>query len=187
MHIKLLMVSSALALAYSLSSANAQEVLPQPPQQASPEQIIRCNGNSVKQTEFRWYVKRVYKREIIRKVALKKLDRMRYCSHSIKANKNMLRLQKAEGRKRRARILAARIFPVRPHLKSIAQCESHGNPQAISPNGMYRGKYQFSFSTWQSVGGKGDPAAASEYEQDKRAEMLYKTGGPGHWPVCQSA
>ena len=50
--------------------------------------------------------------------------------------------------------------------------------------GAYRGKYQFSFSTWASVGGSGDPAAASETEQDRRAAILYRTGGPGHWPVC---
>jgi hypothetical protein len=74
--------------------------------------------------------------------------------------------------------------PIPPQLKSIAQCESHSDPRAISPGGAYRGKYQFSFSTWQSVGGKGDPAAASETEQDRRAAKLYRTGGPGHWPVC---
>lgn len=71
-----------------------------------------------------------------------------------------------------------------PVLESIAQCESHGNPRAISAGGTYRGKYQFSFSTWASVGGEGDPAAASETEQDRRAAILYRTGGPGHWPVC---
>ena len=74
--------------------------------------------------------------------------------------------------------------PIPAVLASIAQCESHGNPRAISPGGTYRGKYQFSFSTWASVGGKGDPAAASETEQDRRAAILYRTGGPGHWPVC---
>ncbi len=71
-----------------------------------------------------------------------------------------------------------------PVLKSIARCESHGDPRAISAGGRYRGKYQFSFSTWRSVGGKGDPAKASETEQDRRAAILYRTGGPGHWPVC---
>jgi hypothetical protein len=71
-----------------------------------------------------------------------------------------------------------------PQLKSIAMCESHGDPRAISAGGTYRGKYQFSFSTWASVGGKGDPARASETEQDRRAAKLYRTGGPGHWPVC---
>jgi hypothetical protein len=74
--------------------------------------------------------------------------------------------------------------PIPPQLRSIAMCESHGNPRAISAGGTYRGKYQFSFSTWRSVGGKGDPARASETEQDRRAAKLYRTGGPGHWPVC---
>jgi hypothetical protein len=75
-------------------------------------------------------------------------------------------------------------IPIPPQLKAIAQCESHSDPRAISAGGTYRGKYQFSFSTWQSVGGKGDPASASETEQDRRAAKLYRTGGPGHWPVC---
>jgi hypothetical protein len=74
--------------------------------------------------------------------------------------------------------------PIPPQLSSIAQCESHGDPHAISAGGTYRGKYQFSFATWRSVGGKGDPAAATETEQDRRAAVLYRTGGPGHWPVC---
>ncbi|MBW3653852.1 MAG: transglycosylase family protein, partial [Actinobacteria bacterium] len=74
--------------------------------------------------------------------------------------------------------------PIPPVLESIAQCESRGNPRAISAGGTYRGKYQFSFSTWASVGGSGDPAAASETEQDRRAAILYRTGGPGHWPLC---
>jgi soluble lytic murein transglycosylase-like protein len=73
---------------------------------------------------------------------------------------------------------------VSPHLRSIAQCESGGNPRAIGGGGLYRGKYQFNIGTWQSVGGKGDPAAASEAEQDKRAAILYARSGPGQWPVC---
>jgi hypothetical protein len=74
--------------------------------------------------------------------------------------------------------------PIPAALKSIAMCESHGDPRAISPSGQYRGKYQFDYSTWASVGGQGDPAAASETEQDRRAAMLYRTAGPGRWPVC---
>jgi hypothetical protein len=74
--------------------------------------------------------------------------------------------------------------PIPRVLEAIARCESHGDPRAISAGGTYRGKYQFSFSTWASVGGEGDPAAASETEQDRRAAILYRSGGPGHWPVC---
>jgi len=72
-------------------------------------------------------------------------------------------------------------------LKSIAQCESKGDPRAISAGGDYRGKYQFDFGTWATVGGKGDPAAASETEQDRRAAMLYKRSGATPWPVCGNA
>ena len=71
-----------------------------------------------------------------------------------------------------------------PTLERIAQCESGGNPRAVNPTGAYRGKYQFSYSTWASVGGSGDPAAASESEQDMRAAILYSRTGPSSWPVC---
>ena len=83
-----------------------------------------------------------------------------------------------EAREEGARYGGAPNVPIPAVLESIAQCESHGDPRAISAGGTYRGKYQFSFSTWASVGGKGDPAAASETEQDRRAAMLYRTGGP---------
>lgn len=73
---------------------------------------------------------------------------------------------------------------VPPHLEAIAQCESGGDPRAVSADGLYRGKYQFSVSTWQAVGGSGDPAAAPEAEQDRRALILYERSGPGQWPVC---
>ncbi len=73
---------------------------------------------------------------------------------------------------------------VRATLQRIAACESGGNPRAIGGGGAYRGKYQFSYGTWASVGGNGDPARASEAEQDRRAAMLLTRSGAGHWPVC---
>jgi Transglycosylase-like domain len=69
-------------------------------------------------------------------------------------------------------------------LESIAACESGGDPAAISSDGSYRGKYQFDFGTWESVGGSGDPAAAPEDEQDYRAALLYTRSGSSPWPVC---
>jgi hypothetical protein len=69
-------------------------------------------------------------------------------------------------------------------LEAIASCESGGDPTAISSDGSYRGKYQFSFETWASVGGSGDPAAAPEAEQDYRAALLYTSAGSSPWPVC---
>ncbi|MEA2219411.1 MAG: resuscitation-promoting factor RpfE [Solirubrobacteraceae bacterium] len=74
--------------------------------------------------------------------------------------------------------------PIPGVLAAIARCESGGNPRAVSASGTYRGKYQFSFSTWSAVGGKGDPAGASETEQDRRAAILYRRAGAGQWPVC---
>ena len=95
---------------------------------------------------------------------------------------------------RATRTLRKRIRRVRSHIRAtaavrgtlerIAACESHGNPRAIGGGGAYRGKYQFSFGTWASVGGRGDPAAAPEHEQDRRAAILLARTGGSAWPVC---
>jgi hypothetical protein len=69
-------------------------------------------------------------------------------------------------------------------LESIAACESGGDPTVVSADGSYRGKYQFDYGTWESVGGSGDPAAAPEDEQDYRAALLYSQSGASPWPVC---
>ena len=69
-------------------------------------------------------------------------------------------------------------------LARIAACESGGNPRAVSPDGRYRGKYQFSRATWRGVGGTGDPAKAPEAEQDRRAAALLAREGTRPWPHC---
>jgi Transglycosylase-like domain/Putative peptidoglycan binding domain len=69
-------------------------------------------------------------------------------------------------------------------LRQIAECESGGDPTAVSPGGQYRGKYQFSVDTWRGLGGKGDPAKASEAEQDRLALKLYRRAGTSPWPNC---
>jgi soluble lytic murein transglycosylase-like protein len=69
-------------------------------------------------------------------------------------------------------------------LRLIAECESGGNPRAVSPGGTYRGKYQFSRSTWRNLGGTGDPAAAPEWLQDRLALKLYRQAGTSPWPTC---
>lgn len=70
-------------------------------------------------------------------------------------------------------------------LREIAECESGGNPRAISSNGLYRGKYQFSRATWKAIGGRGkDPARASEAHQDRMALRLYRQRGVAPWPAC---
>ena len=102
------------------------------------------------------------------------------------------RLTKAAGHLRegqRAGVRALATAPVllgikRSKLESIADCESHGDPRAKSSDGLYRGKYQFDRGTWASVGGRGDPAKAPEFEQDVRAATLYKRASSSPWPVC---
>lgn len=67
---------------------------------------------------------------------------------------------------------------------ALAECESGGNPAAVSPSGTYRGMFQFSIPTWLSVGGTGDPAQASAAEQLRRAKILQARSGFGQWPQC---
>ena len=85
---------------------------------------------------------------------------------------------------------AAPPAPVRPAAAvasndlwaRLRACESPTNGGT-----RYRGYYQFSQSSWQSVGGRGDPAAASLEEQTARAQLLAARSDPRHqWPVCWS-
>jgi peptidoglycan hydrolase-like protein with peptidoglycan-binding domain len=69
-------------------------------------------------------------------------------------------------------------------LERIAECESDGDPAAVSADGVHRGKYQFDQSTWEGLGGTGDPAAAPESVQDAMAAKLLARRGTSPWPVC---
>lgn len=60
------------------------------------------------------------------------------------------------------------------------QCESGGNPQAVSPAG-YWGKYQFDQQTWTRFGGApGAYGNASEAQQDAVASRVTYDA----WPNC---
>lgn len=87
---------------------------------------------------------------------------------------------------RRARRTPTRTRPADAGqlLELIAECESGGDPMAISSSGKYRGKYQFLRSTWRAMGGDGDPAEAPEGEQDERAGELLAKEGTKPWPTC---
>jgi peptidoglycan hydrolase-like protein with peptidoglycan-binding domain len=67
--------------------------------------------------------------------------------------------------------------------RALARCESGGNPRAVNPSGYY-GLYQFSRSTWRSVGGHGLPSRASSAEQTRRARILFSRTGARSWPHC---
>jgi hypothetical protein len=98
--------------------------------------------------------------------------------HQAKARKHR------EAREERARFENLPGGVTMATLESIAACESGGDPEAVSSDGTYRGKYQFDQGTWESVGGSGDPAAAPEAEQDYRAALLYSQSGSSPWPIC---
>jgi len=106
--------------------------------------------------------------------------RLRAATRSAKRAAGAERAAEAEG----PGAAAAPAGSVPPQLEAIAACESGGNPRAVGGGGAYRGKYQFSPATWAAVGGSGDPAAAPEAEQDRRAAILYAQSGAGQWPVC---
>jgi hypothetical protein len=72
-------------------------------------------------------------------------------------------------------------------LRRIARCESGGNPRAVSADGTYRGKYQFTRATWRHLGGSGDPAKAPEWLQDRLALKLYRLRGTAPWPSCSKS
>jgi len=92
---------------------------------------------------------------------------------------------RAEQRRRQERLFASLPAGVsQSTLDAIGSCESGGDPTSVSSDGTYRGKYQFDYGTWASVGGSGDPAAAPEQEQDYRAALLYAQSGSSPWPVC---
>lgn len=95
------------------------------------------------------------------------------------------RAHRAEARRKRRQLYAHLPGGVSlATLDAIAACESGGDPTAVSADGAYRGKYQFDYGTWESVGGSGDPAQASESEQDYRAALLYARAGASPWPIC---
>jgi len=101
-------------------------------------------------------------------------------ARAIKTLRRRIKRLRAALRAERAGLTAG----VRAALERIAHCESKGNPRAIGGGGSFRGKYQFTYGTWNAVGGRGDPAVASEAEQDRRAAMLLRRSGTSPWPVC---
>lgn len=67
---------------------------------------------------------------------------------------------------------------------ALVQCESSGDPRAVSPTGRYRGLVQFSLSSWREVGMTGDPIDYPAVVQLRAAYRLYARQGRGAWPVC---
>lgn len=112
-----------------------------------------------------------------RRAHARELDALQRSNYRLKRQLRSLRRERSWYR------LAYRKVPAST-LRSIAQCESNGDPRAIGGGGRYRGMYQMTFQIWGAVGGKGDPVAASAAEQTYRAALIYTRYGSGQWPVC---
>jgi hypothetical protein len=83
--------------------------------------------------------------------------------------------------KRGARV---RIFvPLGGAWAQLRNCESGGNYTENSGNGYY-GAYQFSLSTWNSLGLGGVPSQAAPAAQDAAAVRLQVRAGWRSWPMC---
>jgi hypothetical protein len=73
--------------------------------------------------------------------------------------------------------------PSDAQLYALRMCESGGNYGINTGNGFY-GAYQFTSSTWRSVGMSGTPQQASPATQDAAVRRLYAQQGWSPWPVC---
>ena len=97
----------------------------------------------------------------------------------------------AEAERRAAARASRRGGGGAPGLAGLRNCESGGDYGAVNSSGTYRGAYQFSRSTWNSVASKSfphlvgvDPASAAPADQDAMAQALYASSGSSPWPVC---
>ena len=87
------------------------------------------------------------------------IRRRRSRTGSDRSGSSIKREERRDRQRAKARAAAAaQRASASPTLEAIAACESGGNPGTNTGNGFY-GKYQFTLSTWQSVGGSGNPAS----------------------------
>ena len=59
---------------------------------------------------------------------------------------------------------------------ALARCESGDNPRSVSSGGTYRGLYQFTIGTWESVGGHGDIIFHRQARSGRRGDSYYDVG-----------
>lgn len=76
-----------------------------------------------------------------------------------------------------------RAEPTAEQWRKLRFCESTETYNIDTGNTFY-GAYQFTWDTWQTVGGSGNPALAPAAEQDARARLLYAQRGSQPWPIC---
>ncbi|HUP70658.1 MAG TPA: transglycosylase family protein [Acidimicrobiales bacterium] len=87
----------------------------------------------------------------------------------------------AHGTHRRAKAVAP---PTAANFERLRSCESSGDYSAVNPSNRYFGAYQFSVTTWQSLGYGGLPHLAPPEVQDEAAQRLQAKAGWRQWPGC---
>lgn len=165
---------------------------------AAPASADKCRTT---QAEFRWYVKRVYRRPVISARALRKIGMMRWCAATPQARRNMLRLLRREARLREARMcsnsnpLACIRDAANYHgvsyswLVACANSEGGTGPSDYdTPNTQgsgATGNFQFMPRTfWGYVGKSGAPKPwiyLSSEDQAYTAAYMFKIGESGQW------
>ncbi len=87
---------------------------------------------------------------------------------------------------RRRSSRAPTMAPTPDRLAALAQCESGGNPRAVSHSGRYFGLYQFSLPTWRSMPERGGwPHTHTVEEQtDSARQLVLRTGWRSQFPSC---
>lgn len=67
---------------------------------------------------------------------------------------------------------------------ALARCESGGNPKSVGGGGRFYGAFQFTPSTWRSLGYSGLPTDHDYGTQLAAAQKLQARSGWGQWPHC---
>ena len=187
MRLRQLLPAAAVALAAGtpVGIALASSGPGQPPNAVSPSLHVPLAGHATAQSAMRDAGRGRIAREHIR--LSRRYDSLTGRHTTRRAERRALRLSpgrlRALNRTLRADVRELDI-PIPAELKQVAECESHGDPRAIGGGGTFRGRYQMMQSTWESVGGKGDPIDAPAEEQDRRAAILLQRSGSSPWPVC---
>lgn len=188
----LVVLMATFAVMMTASAVPAQTLAP------APTSLQKCR---VTQAEFRWYVKRVYQRPTITRVALRKIGNMRACAATPQARRNMLKLLRRESRLREARMCsntnpvacirdAANYHGVSfSWLLACANSEGGTGPSDYdtpnTQNSGATGNFQFMPRTfWGYVPKSGAPKPwiyLSSEDQAYTAAYMFKIGESDQW------
>ncbi|HVE68921.1 MAG TPA: transglycosylase family protein [Solirubrobacteraceae bacterium] len=180
----------ALAVAAILATIPVGAVLaadrPAPRAPVSPALRVALGAHDTAAEAMRGHARdRVARRHVALTLALADLSGRRVSRAEVvsRARGMSPRRLRAANRRLRAEVRELDVA-IPPVMHRIAECESHGDPRAIGGGGAFRGALQFMQSTWESVGGEGDPAAAPREEQLRRGAVLMARSGSSPWPHC---